>query len=273
MKKLIINLLFFMFTASLFANKPLIVTSVFPVKDLVSRVTKDRADVKFVIPVGANPHTFEPTPLQAKIIENADIFIGVSRQFDGWIEKYLNKNAKVFYIMKGSKNPHIWLSFSTACGVVYSTYHFLSKIDPKNKEFYHKNYLNYAKEIQETRIKYFKKFLKLKEVPVIQYHPAWEYLARDLNLRIIATIYPTNNKIVSIKTLTTILKLAQKVKARGILCSLNTKDKVIDVYLNEVKGLKKIELDPIGDPDSKDRNSFLKLMEFNCERIYRALSQ
>ncbi|BBB32553.1 zinc transport system substrate-binding protein [Thermotomaculum hydrothermale] len=271
MKKLIIYPLIILFAFGGFA-KTKVVTSIFPIADIVSNIVKDKADVKYVIPVNANPHTFEPTPEQAKIIAQADVFIGVSKQFDGWIEKFLKKDAKKYYLQRRPANPHIWLSFIWGNQIISNIKLIFMKLDPKNKKFYTANAIKYSRELSEIHKVYFAKFKSLKTKNVIQYHPAWEYLAKDLKLNIIGTIYTGESKRVSIAHLTSILKIGKKRGADALLCRLNTKDKVIDIYERELK-LKRVELDPIGDPKSKDRNSYINLLIYNCEKIYQALNQ
>ena len=271
MKKILIYAFAILFALSGFA-KTKVVTSIFPIADLVSNIVKDKAEVNFVIPIGANPHTFEPTPKQAKIIEQADIFIGISKQFDGWMEKFLKKGAKKYYLLNRPANPHIWLSLKNNFKLVSKIRWIFIKSDKKNMKFYDKNALEFGKRVHEVYMAYLGKFNKLKTKNIIEYHPAWDYLARDFKLNVIGIIYTGNEKRVSIRALTEILNRGKKYGVDALLCSLNTKDKVIDIYQRELD-LKKVELDPIGDPNSKDRNTYIKLMIYNCEKIYQALSQ
>ena len=271
MKKFLIYAFAIFFVFSGFA-KTKVVTSIFPVADIISNVVKDKAEVNYVIPVNANPHTFEPTPEQAKLIAQADVFIGVSRQFDGWMEKFLKKDAKKYYLLKQPQNPHIWLSFMQGYKIISTVGYIFMKIDPKNKKFYISTTRKYTNELQRTFKVYFEKFSKLKNKNIIQYHPAWDYLATELKLNTIGIIYTGESNRVSIQHLTNILNRGKKEGCDALLCRIGTKDKVIDIYEKELK-LKRVELDPIGNPQSKDRNTYLKLMIFNCEKIYKALSQ
>ena len=271
MKKVFIYLLVILFAINGFA-KTKVVTSIFPLADIISNIVKDKAEVNYVIPVNANPHTFEPTPEQAKIIAQADIFIGVSKQFDGWMEKFLKKRTKKYYLLKQPQNPHIWLSFMRGYKIISSVGYIFMKIDPKNKKFYISTTRKYLRKFQEIYKSYFDKFSKLKHKNIIQYHPAWSYLATELKLNTIGIIYTGESKRTSIQHLTEILDRGKKEGCNALLCRIGTKDKVIDIYEKELK-LKRVELDPIGNPKSKDRNTYLNLMIFNCEKIYKALSQ
>ncbi len=271
MKKIFIYLLLTILTFNGFA-KIKVITSIFPIADIVSNVVKDKAEVNFAIPVNANPHTFEPTPEQAKLIAQADVFIGISKEFDGWMEKFLKKDAKTYYLLKIPQNPHIWLSFQKGDLIIHQIRRFFKQIKKKKKKVYLTNAKSYAKKLKKIYIQYYNKFQKIKHKNIIQYHPAWEYLAMELNLKTIGIIYSGTMQRVSIGHLTEILNRGKKEGVDAILCSLNTKDKVIGIYEKELQ-TKRVELDPIGNPKSKDRNTYLKLLIYNCEKIYQALSQ
>jgi len=53
--------------------------SIFPLYDIARNIAGEEAGVLFVIPAGADPHTFEPLPSIAEKLQNARLFIGVSK--------------------------------------------------------------------------------------------------------------------------------------------------------------------------------------------------
>src|SRR5947209_14874618 len=50
-----------------------IATTVAPITSIVASVVGDRADVRGLIPEGADSHTFEPPPSAAKVLAKADL--------------------------------------------------------------------------------------------------------------------------------------------------------------------------------------------------------
>src|SRR4030042_1246193 len=94
------------------SDVPGVAVSVFPVYDIARNICGDKAFPFFVIPAGADPHTFEPLPSVASELRNVSLFIGVTREFDGWIERYLPERAVRRYLISpdaGSThtaNPH-----------------------------------------------------------------------------------------------------------------------------------------------------------------------
>lgn len=58
-----ISLLFVqLISGTCFGAKLKVAASIYPIGDIVKQVGKDYVDVTVVLPAGASPHTFEPTP-------------------------------------------------------------------------------------------------------------------------------------------------------------------------------------------------------------------
>ncbi|TMK22956.1 MAG: zinc ABC transporter substrate-binding protein, partial [Actinobacteria bacterium] len=50
-----------------------VVTTVSPITNIVQNVGGDRIDLTGIVPEGANSHTFEPVPSDARVLSEADI--------------------------------------------------------------------------------------------------------------------------------------------------------------------------------------------------------
>ncbi len=70
-------------------KKLLIYTSIYPLYDFTKKVAGDKADVFNLVPVGVEPHDFEPTARQIAQLSRADLFIYNGGGFEGWIERIL----------------------------------------------------------------------------------------------------------------------------------------------------------------------------------------
>ncbi len=70
-------------------DKVSIYTSFYPLYDFASKIAGDRADVINLIPPGAEPHDFEPTPKDLVKLSEVDIFVYNGSGFETWIEDVL----------------------------------------------------------------------------------------------------------------------------------------------------------------------------------------
>ena len=62
----------------------LVVTTIFPLADIVSELGGEMVEVSYLLPPGASPHTFEPTVEQARLVEQAGLFVYIGAGLDDW---------------------------------------------------------------------------------------------------------------------------------------------------------------------------------------------
>jgi zinc transport system substrate-binding protein len=71
-------------------NKLTIMTSIYPLYDFASKIAGDRAEVINLVPAGAEPHDFEPTPKDMATLSKANLFIYNGGGYETWIEDVLS---------------------------------------------------------------------------------------------------------------------------------------------------------------------------------------
>jgi len=69
-----------------------VVVSLNPYHDLVERVAGDRATVSTILPAGASPHAFDPSPSQAAQIARADLIV-MNGGLDLWLNRLIEAAA------------------------------------------------------------------------------------------------------------------------------------------------------------------------------------
>ena len=67
-----------------------IVTTLFPYHDFARAIAQDRADVTLLLSPGREAHSFEPTPLDAVTISEADVFLYNGGEGEYWVESMLD---------------------------------------------------------------------------------------------------------------------------------------------------------------------------------------
>ena len=65
-------------------EKVIVVTTIFPLADIVSELGGEMVEVNYLLPPGASPHTFEPTVEQARLVEQAGLFVYIGASLDDW---------------------------------------------------------------------------------------------------------------------------------------------------------------------------------------------
>jgi zinc transport system substrate-binding protein len=147
------------------ASKLNVVASFYPILEFVKKIGGDRVDVSSLIPLGVEPHDFEPTIQQIQNAERADMLVYNGAGFEGpWIKrinaKFAVDSSQGLNLTKscdeqpGSNNeranerddktkmtfdPHIWLDPILAKQQVEKIREGLITIDPNNAGYYSEN--------------------------------------------------------------------------------------------------------------------------------------
>ena len=67
-----------------------VVTTVFPYYDFTRQIAGDDAELTMVVPAGMDSHSFEPTPADMRLIQNADLLICNGGAMEHWLSEVLD---------------------------------------------------------------------------------------------------------------------------------------------------------------------------------------
>ena len=65
------------------------VTTIFPYYDFARQVAGDRIDLRLAVPAGMDSHSFEPTPADMRLIQEADLLISNGGEMEHWLSEVL----------------------------------------------------------------------------------------------------------------------------------------------------------------------------------------
>lgn len=177
------------------SNKPTIAVSIVPEETFVRKVCKDKVNIVTMIPPGASPESYEPTPKQMIDFENADLYfcIGVQSENNCILEnissdtKVVHLEDKVaekydFIYIGKERDPHIWMSPKRVIIMVENIADEMSIIDPDNKDYYNKNADEYIKHLEKLDLDMSTMLESITNRKFIVFHPAFNYLASDYDL-------------------------------------------------------------------------------------------
>ena len=253
-------------------DKIKVVVSIPPLYEFVKEIGKDRVEVEILLPPGANPHTFEPTPKQIKYLQNADLIIINGGGLEFWIDNLLKlkgTKAKVIDTSKGVQliyegeraNPHIWLSPKNAKIQVENIYRALIEIEPSFKYYYYQNKEEYIKKLEELDEYAKQKFKNKDRRTMLSLHSAWAYLARDYNLTLITIL--ENDREPSPKHLMWVIKKAREEKISHIIVEKELNPKSAEVIAKEINATL-VFVEPLS-------TNYIQSMHENIDKIGEAL--
>lgn len=85
-------------------NRPLVIATASIFADMAEVIAGDVIQVKSIVPLGGDPHTYEPTPEAAKLVTSAQLILRNGLTFEGWLNeliRYSGTTAPVTLITKG----------------------------------------------------------------------------------------------------------------------------------------------------------------------------
>ena len=167
-----------------------IAVSILPQKEFVDSIGKDKVSVTVMIPPGASPATYEPSPGQLKDISRAKLYVRIGHiPFEKtWMERIASANRDMLVVdsSKGidivGNDPHIWLSPALVKIQVKQIRDALIEVDPDNREYYIRNTDEYIRKLDDLDSDIRNNLSGIKNRKFMVFHPAWGYFARDYQL-------------------------------------------------------------------------------------------
>ncbi len=262
-------------------GKLLVAASIPPIADFVREVGGGRVDVLLMVPPGASPHTYEPTPSQMRQLAQARLLFinGVGLEF--WAEKAADAagpSLQVVVLSKGMEilgktahgggNPHIWLSPVRAQEYVKRIRDALVAADPDGADEYRANADAYLKQLQalDAEIRAAVKTFKSREM--VTFHASWVYFIHDYGLHQAAVLETTPGKEPSAAEIARIVEIIRKTHAPAVFAEPQFSPRAAQVIADEA-GVPVLTLDPLG--GLPPRETYIKLMRWNLAQLKRGL--
>ena len=166
-----------------------VATTISVIRSMVEEVAGERAEVFTIVPAGADVHTFQPSPSDARKISESEVVfqngLGLEEWLDGLVESAGGENTRVVELSKGLEplaeehgnehgveeehaeeehsaeeegghthehvegNPHLWLDVENAEHYVERIRDALIEVDPKGADEYQANAEEYLNRLEE----------------------------------------------------------------------------------------------------------------------------
>ncbi len=138
-------------SSPVFAQKLKIIASIFPLAEIAQEIGGEEAEVRLLLPPGADPHSWEPTPKDILNLKKADLLLAVGGGLEPWLEDILAglkaQDLKILLAAgeKGhhhehlhGRDPHVWLDFLKDAELSLLLAETLAKIYPQKASYFRK---------------------------------------------------------------------------------------------------------------------------------------
>lgn len=171
-----------------------ITTTVNTYKEPVQSVVGKKYKVESIIKsVNVDPHSFSPSNNNAKQIADSKLIVSNGLGYDDWVNKLVTANSQdknlidfssVVLHKKDGANEHVWFGVSNVQKLSQAVYLKMSKIDPKDKEYYKNNYQQYSQKLDKLIVRENKLKQELNGKKAYVTEPLPYYLLKDLGVTI-----------------------------------------------------------------------------------------
>lgn len=268
-RRLIILFFLFLITANhSYAEKIKVIASIAPLADLAKQVGGERVEVRLLLPPGASPHIYEPTPRAIKAVSDAKVFIKIGAGLEFWAEKIIKAsgNKKLIIVDSSSgvsvvgADPHIWLDPVIASSIVTKIEKAIIKADPQGSELYKQNASMYKEKLSQLDKEISDKVKTFRIKEYVTFHPAWNYFSKRYGLKVAGVIEESPGKEPSPKHIAKIIKEINRIGSRVVFVEPQFNPKIAEAVAKE-SNAKVLYLDPIG--GQKGRETYIDMMRYN----------
>lgn len=268
-----------------------VAATIFPIYDIAKNIAGNNMDVELLLPPGASPHTFEPTPQQVQDLQGVRTFFTIG-DLDEWAHDIIDTIAGAedvhladFVNVRkfeeegehheeedehdhGSVDPHYWLDPANAALIAKTISDTLIEIDPENRDDYLANLQKYEAQLVELNGFISQRLANVRENPFITMHDAWGYFEEAFDLTIAGAFEQSPGREPTPQELAQLTELVEENEVRVIFTEPQLSTQSIEPIARDL-GLTIEILDPIG--GEGERNSYIDMMKFNAEQISKSL--
>ena len=268
------------------------------IADITKNIAGDKINLHSIVPVGQDPHEYEPLPEDVKKTSQADLIFynGINLETGGnaWFTK-LVENAKkkenkdyyavsegvdVIYLEgqseKGKEDPHAWLNLEN--GIIYAQNiaKRLSEKDPANKETYEKNLKAYVEKLSALDKEAKEKFNNIPEEKkmIVTSEGCFKYFSKAYNVPS-AYIWEINTEEEGTPDqIKSLVEKLRKTKVPSLFVESSVDDRPMKTVSKDtnIPIYAKIFTDSVAE-EGEEGDSYYSMMKYNLEKIAEGLSK
>ena len=233
------------------------------IADITKNIAGDKINLHSIVPVGKDPHEYEPLPEDVKKTSKADLIFYNGINLEGQNEK-------------GKEDPHAWLNLEN--GIIYAKNiaKRLIEKDPKNKETYEKNLKAYTAKLETLDKEAKAKFnnIPAEKKMIVTSEGCFKYFSKAYGVPS-AYIWEINTEEEGTPDqIKTLVEKLRKTKVPSLFVESSVDDRPMKTVSKDTKIpiYAKIFTDSIAEKGEKG-DSYYDMMKWNLDKIAEGLSK
>ncbi len=272
-------------------GRPKAVATINILADLVSQVAGDRVEVVSLIPVGGDPHTYEPVPKDVQKVAESQLVFTNGLGLEKWLEELIENagGRQVTVVLtrglrpaiqtegryRGDPDPHLWMDPMFAKKYVENARDALVRFDPEGRATYERNAARTLRELDALHAWIQERVARIPphRRKLVTTHDAFRYFGQRYGFRVVGTIWGISTE--DEPSAQEIARLVDRIRAEGVpavFVETTINPKLMERVAREagVRVGEKLYGDSLGPPGS-EANTYGKMMRHNVRAIVEAL--
>lgn len=266
--------------------------------DIAQNVAGDRLPVAALIPIGVDPHAFEPTPQDVARIARSQVLIANGAGFEGWLQEVMANAGGERPVVEASAgltsrqpgeaeisqdehgdadgDPHFWLDPLNVILYVENIRAGLSQADPAGTDVYAANATAYSAKLRDLDAWITEQVQQVPEERrlLVTNHESFGYFADRYGLRVVGTVIPSVSTSAS-PSAQQLAQLVDRLRATGapaIFLETGANPQLANQLAQEtgIKVVTDLYTHSVNPADS-NAPTYLDMMRYNTRKIVDAL--
>lgn len=258
-----------------------VVTTISTFNSMVEAVGGNRVQVKSLVPVGASPETYQPTPQDVATLSQAALLVENGAGLETWLGKTIanvgSRSLRTVVCSNGlavkDQNPHLWMDPVKGKHYVFAIRDALISIDPQHGEYYRNNARRYAASLDQLRASIARKIATIPPSHryMIVFHNAWLYYNDRFGIESLGFIEANPGQDPNPQQVAQLIELARQHDVRAIFSEPEYSAKIAQQIAHNanIKVVDNLYDDSVGtDPRVA---TYIGMLNYDTDVIVRAL--
>lgn len=263
--------------------------------EIAQNVAGERVTIDTLMPLGTDPHAYQPTPKDVAKIAESQVLIVNGAHFEEWLDKTLQNAGGKSTIVEASAgltsrkptanesldpdhagDPHFWLDPTKVTGYVENIRTGLTAADPAGKAVYAQNAEKYISQLNDldTWIK-----AQVSQIPpekrlLVTNHESFGYFADRYGFAIAGTVIPSTSSEASpsAQQMAALIDQIKRTGVKAIFLETGANSQLADQIAQEsgAKVITDLYTHSITEPGG-EAPSYIEMMKHNVKLIVDAL--
>jgi ABC-type Zn uptake system ZnuABC Zn-binding protein ZnuA len=268
---------------------PDLLTTTTILADITRQIAGDRLVVESLLPVGSDPHSYQPTPQDIAKLSESKVLILNGAEYEHFLEPLLENGSGEKRLIEASAglrlrtdtenehgvDPHLWLDPNHVIAYVENIRDGLVQFDPEGTEVYQSNAEAYIEQLKELDAWINDQISRIEPERrvLVTNHEAFGYFAERYDFRVVGTIIQSfsSDAAPSAQQMAALIDQIKQAEAPAIFLDASDNPALAQQIASETQVKVVTDLYVESLTDGAPAGTYIDMMEHNVTQIVKAL--